>query len=413
MTPTASRYDVIISGASFAGLALARGLVMAFGDGLRLAMIDKSVAPPAAGGADTRAFAIWAAAKTILDGLGVWRQLEPVAQPIRSIEITDTARDDVMRDARTTYDATTRRGDPAGYIVPAAALHQALYNSVSGEAAITWVAPAEATGLTLAADKATVVLKDGRELYADLVVAAEGRASNLRDAAGIKTVGWGYGQTGIVATVEFSDDHGGIAIQHFLPGGPFAILPLKDKRACITWSCAEEEAKRILVLDDAAFLAEIDSRIAGRFGSVKLIGKRQAWPLNVKMAREVVAQRFALIGDAAHGVHPIAGQGVNLAFKDVAALLEVMADALRIGLDAGNGPALEKYARWRRFDSTMSAAAYDGINRVFAIDNAVLRATRGAALGVLDQADFAKRWIVDEIAGLSGDVPRLVKGERV
>jgi 2-octaprenyl-6-methoxyphenol hydroxylase len=410
VTTNSLRYDCVISGASFAGLALARGLMLASGASLRVAVVDKSVAPPSPE-ADTRAFAVWAAAKTILDGLGAWDAIAPVAQPIAAIEIGDSDRDDVMRPARVTYDAHTRDGVPAGYIVPAAALHQALYQSVAGEAAITWVTPAEAEGLTLDADVATVVLKDGRRLVADLVVAAEGRASALRDAAGIKTVGWDYGQTGIVATVEFSEDHHGVAVQNFLPGGPFAVLPLKGRRACITWSCAADEAKQILALGDAGFVAELDKRIAGRFGEVKLIGKRQSWPLNVKMARDVVARRFALIGDAAHGVHPIAGQGVNLAFKDVAALLDCIVDAMRIGLDAGNGPALERYARWRRFDSAMSAAAYDGINRVFAIDSALLRAGRGAALDLLDQTGFAKRMIVDEIAGINGEMPRLQRGE--
>ncbi len=406
------RYDVVISGASFAGLALARGLVMAAGDALKIAIIDRAPAP-SIGGADPRAFAIWAAARSILDGLGIWSRIAAVAQPISAIEISDSARDDAMRPARTTYNARTSRGEHAGYIVPAGALHQALYESVAGAPSVTWVAPAEAAGLSYGEQGAVVSLQDGRDVVADLVVAAEGRASKLRDAAGIKTVGWDYGQTGIVATVEFSDDHGGIAIQHFLPGGPFAILPLPGRRACITWSAAADEARRVLALDDTAFEDELDRRIAGRFGVVKMIGRPQGWPLNVKMAREIVARRFALIGDAAHGVHPIAGQGVNLAFKDVAALLEVVVDALRIGLDAGHGPALEKYARWRRFDSTMSAAAYDGINRVFAIDNAVLRAGRGAALGLLDQSDAMKRLIVDEIAGIGGDVPRLVRGEAV
>jgi 2-octaprenyl-6-methoxyphenol hydroxylase len=406
------RFDVIISGASFAGLALARGLAMALSPGIKVALIDKAIAPPR-GADDPRAFAIWAAARTILDGLGAWTEIAPVAQPITSIEISDSARDDALRPARTTYDARTRHADPAGYIVPAPALHLALYNALAADPAITWVAPAEAAGLERDGDTAAVLLKDGRRLEADLVVAAEGRASKLRDSAGIKTVGWDYDQTGIVATVEFSQDHGGIAIQHFLPGGPFAILPLKNRRACITWSCEKNEAERMLALSDADFVAALDHRIAGRFGAVRLVGQRQAWPLNVKMAREVIAPRFALIGDAAHGVHPIAGQGVNLAFKDVAALLEVIVDAMRIGFDAGHGPALEKYARWRRFDSTMSAAAYDGINRIFAVDNAILRAGRGAALGLLDQSDAMKQLVVDEIAGISGDAPRLARGEVV
>jgi 2-octaprenyl-6-methoxyphenol hydroxylase len=298
-------------------------------------------------------------------------------------------------------------------MVPSAILHQALYQSVANDPAITWIAPAEAVALTLDDFAATVTLSDGRTVNASLCVAAEGRSSKLREAAGIKTVGWGYAQRGIVATVEFELAHDGIAIQHFLPGGPFAVLPLRGKRACITWSSSDAEAERVLALDDAAFLEELDQRIGGRFGAITLIGKPQSWPLDVKVARELIGKRFAVIGDAAHGVHPVAGQGVNLAFRDVAALVEVLTDAARIGLDLGSSPALERYARWRRFDSTMSAAAYDGLNRIFSVDNAVLRAVRGAGLGLVDQFPQLKQLIMTEAAGLSGELPKLVRGERV
>jgi 2-octaprenyl-6-methoxyphenol hydroxylase len=412
VTGTSTRFDIAISGASFAGLALARGLSQALGDGVRIAVIDRAVAP-AAGFNDGRAFAIWAGAKAVLESLGVWNALEGAAEQMTSIEISDSALGDGMRATRLTYDATTAESLPAAYMVPSAVLHRALYDSVANDPAITWIAPAEATGLTLGDFSAAISLSDGRTIEAALCVAAEGRSSKLREAAGIKTMGWGYAQRGIVATVQFELPHNGVAIQHFLPGGPFAILPLKDNRACITWSSADAEAERVLALDAEAFLDELDQRIGGRFGAITLIGKPQSWPLDVKMARELTAKRFALVGDAAHGVHPVAGQGVNLAFRDVAALVEVLTDAARIGLDLGNGPSLERYARWRRFDSTMSAAAYDGLNRVFSVDNAVLRAARGAGLGIVDQIPQLKQLIVTEAAGLSGDLPKMLRGERV
>jgi 2-octaprenyl-6-methoxyphenol hydroxylase len=213
-----------------------------------------------------------------------------------------------------------------------------------------------------------------------------------------------------VATVKFGEPHGGVAIQHFLPGGPFAILPLRDNRACITWSAESEEAKRVMALDDRSFLAELDQRIGGRFGSIELAGPRQSWPLDVKLARQLIARRFVLIGDAAHGVHPIAGQGVNLALRDAAALIEVLVDAARLGIDFGSGTHLERYQRWRRFDSMMSATIYDGLNRVFGVDNIVLRAGRGAALGVLDQLPSVKQMFVTEAAGLTGELPKLARG---
>ncbi len=412
MTDTSTRFDVAISGASFAGLAFARGLSQALGAGTRIAVIDRASAP-AAGANDGRAFAIWAGSKAVLDSLGVWDAIADVAEPMTSIEISDSALGDGVRATRLTYDAVTADGAPAAYMVPSAELHRALYNSVANDPSITWIAPAEATGLTLGDFSAAITLSDDREIKAALCVAAEGRASKLRDAAGIGTTGWGYAQRGIVATVQFELPHNGVAIQHFLPGGPFAVLPLKSNRACITWSSADAEAERVLSLDDAAFLDELDSRIGGRFGAITLLGKPQSWPLDVKVARELVAKRFALIGDAAHGVHPVAGQGVNLAFRDVAALVEVVTEAARIGLDLGNGPSLERYARWRRFDSTMSAAAYDGLNRIFSVDNAVLRAARGAGLGIVDQIPQLKQLIITEAAGLSGDLPKMLRGERV
>jgi 2-octaprenyl-6-methoxyphenol hydroxylase len=295
-------------------------------------------------------------------------------------------------------------------MVPAATLGAALYNSVATAPSITWIAPAEAQSLVLGDFSAEVGLRNGDVLKAALCVAADGRGSKLRDAAGIKTVGWAHNQTGIVATVKFSAPHGGVAIQHFLPGGPFAILPLKGNRACITWSSKNEEARRVMALDDDGFLAELDSRIGGRFGTISLDGPRQAWPLDTKLPRGLIARRFALIGDAAHGVHPIAGQGVNLALRDAAALIEVLVEAGRLGLDPGSAPHLERYQRWRRFDSLMSATAYDGLNRVFGVDNVVLRAGRGAALGALDRLASIKQMIISEAAGLTGDPPKLVTG---
>ena len=393
-------------------MALALGLTQTLGNDVRIALIDRA-AGPGLGNGDSRAFAIWAASKNVLECLGVWAAIAPDAEAMTSIEISDSALDDGVRPTRLTYDGVMEGGAQVGYIVPAVTLHSALYKAVAGLPSITWIAPAEATGLELGAQNAQLTLSDARTVQAELVIAAEGRSSKLREQAGIKTVGWGYGQTGIIAIVQFELPHGGVAIQHFLPGGPFAILPMTGNRACVTWSAAEAEAKRVLALDDAGFLAELDHRIGGRFGAITLAGPRQSWPLDLKMARSLVARRFALIGDAAHGVHPVAGQGVNLALRDVAALVEAVTDTARIGLDFGADAALERYERWRRFDSTMSAAAYDGLNRIFGIDNTVLRAGRGAGLGVVDRLPFLKRLILGEAAGLSGEVPKMLKGERV
>ena len=406
-----SLFDVAISGASFAGLALAGSLRLALGQDVRICIIDRAAAP---GGAatDTRAFAIWAASKNLLEALGVWDRIAADAEPITKIEITDSALDDGIRPTLVSYDALTASGAVAAYMVPGETLKAELYRLVAADRTIEWMAPAEVIGLKTGEFSNRIELSDSRKIAARLVVAAEGRQSKLRDAAGIKTISWGYEQTGIVTTVAFAEPHRGVAIQHFLPGGPFAVLPLKGNRACITWSAASAEAVRMMALDDAAFLNELDHRIGGRFGPITLAGPRQSWPLDLKIARGLTAPRFALIGDAAHGVHPIAGQGVNLGFRDVAALTECISDAVRLGEDFGSASALERYSRWRRFDTTMSAAAYDGLNRLFSVDNLLLRAGRDAGLSLVDRVPALKSMWVEEAAGLTGDVPKLLRGER-
>jgi 2-octaprenyl-6-methoxyphenol hydroxylase len=402
-------FDIAIVGGSFAGLAVARGLAQAFGPDIRLAVIDRAV-PATEHADDSRAFAIWAGTQKILDGLGVWDAIRGDAETVSSIEISDSRLDDAFRPALVTYDARTEDGSPAAYIVPAATLAAALQRSVAGDAAVTWFAPAEIENGHWDETASELMLRDGTIVRAALTIAADGRQSKLREAAGIKTIGWPYPQTGLVARVKFEQPHGGVAIQHFLPGGPFAILPLPGDRACITWSAEAKEAARMIALDDESFLAELDRRIGGRFGAITLDGPRPSWPLDLRLPRRLIAPRFALVGDAAHGVHPVAGQGVNLALRDAAAMIEILADAGRIGLDFGNGTHLERYQRWRRFDSTMSASLYDGLNRAFAIDSMVVRAGRGAALGVLDRIPSLKEMIIAEAAGVTGDLPKLARG---
>jgi 2-octaprenyl-6-methoxyphenol hydroxylase len=244
-------------------------------------------------------------------------------------------------------------------------------------------------------------------------VAADGRTSRLREAAGIGVVGWTYAQVGIVATVGHKRPHRGRAVQHFLPSGPFAILPLPGNRACITWTEEEQEGRRIAALDDAGFLVEVEKRFGFRLGEIELLGLRGLWPLEMHLARALAAPRLALIGDAAHVVHPIAGQGLNLGLRDVAALTEVVADAARLGLDIGSAIVLARYERWRRTDAAISAAAFDGLNRLFSNDWAVLRTARSAGLGIVERLPALKQFFVAEAAGLTGEVPKLLRGERV
>jgi 2-octaprenyl-6-methoxyphenol hydroxylase len=411
-TPTSQRFDVAISGASYAGLALARALSTAFAGAIKIAVAAHR-AVPGASRKDGRAFALSAASKHMLSVLGVWERLADGAQPVEEIEITDSSLEAGVRPVLLRYDNRTADGEPAAYIVPAVTLERALNEAVASDAAVTVVAPAQVRDLSVDDYAATLLLADGRRVCAALAVAAEGRRSVLREAAGIKIVGWGYGQTGIVTTIAHTRGHRACAVQHFLPGGPFAMLPLTGDRSAITWSEESSEAERILALDDDAFLVEVDTRVGGRLGTVTLAGPRQSWPLEMHLARSYVGNRLALIGDTAHCVHPIAGQGLNLALRDVAALAEVAAEAARVGLDIGNAVVLGRYERWRRFDSTLSAAAYDGLNRLFSNDSTLLRAARDLGLGLVDRLPQLKSVFVTAAAGLAGDVPRLLRGEAV
>ena len=407
----AARFDVAISGASFAGLALACALSDALGADFKIALIDR-VANVAAR-PDARSFALSAASMHLLQAIGVWQAIAEHAQPVTGIDITDTSLEAGVRPVLLSYDNSTVSGEPATYIVPVGPLTAALRAKVDSLPSITLIAPADALGFTADETGARIRLADGREIEASLVVAADGRRSPLREAAGIKVIGWSYAQTGIVTTVRHDRPHDGRAVQHFLPHGPFAILPLTGNRACITWTEDAAEATRILALDDAGFLAEIEKRFGGKLGAIALDGPRQSWQLELHLARRYVAPRFALLGDAGHGVHPLAGQGLNLAFRDVAALVEVVAESVRIGFDAGDAQALVRYERWRRFDSAVFAATFDGINRLFAADATPLRSIREFGLGLVDRAPALKRFFVGEAAGLNGNLPRLLRGEVV
>ena len=429
------RFDLVISGASFAGLALARALGTAFTNDLRIAVVDR--APPIANdraankqtaAPDARAFALSAGARRMLETLGIWAEIAASAEPVTGIEITDSSLEAGIRPVLLTYDnhlrddspsdntpsgAPRAPAEPASHIVPASVLERALQNAVAAQPNVTFFMPGEIAQFSGDGAAVDITLKSGETLAAPLLVGAEGRRSPSRESAGIKAVGWKYGQTAIVTTIAHERAHGGIATQHFLPAGPFAILPLPGNRACLTWTEEEHEASRILALDDAGFLAEVETRVGGRLGAIEVVGPRQSWPLDLHLARAYVAPRYALIGDAAHGVHPIAGQGVNLALRDVAALSEIVADSLRLGLDPGSMEALGRYERWRRFDSFASAAAFDGLNRLFSNDSMLVRAARDVGLGLVDRLPGLKSRIVAEAAGLTGDLPRLFKSERL
>ncbi len=411
-----SKADVAISGGGFAGLTLALALVRTLGPELDVVIVDRGTAPaPARTGPDPRAVALSATSRIMLEALGIWPELAECAEPVRRIEITDSGLDAGLRPVLLSWDNEIETpGSPsstAAHIVPLPALTAALENAVAAQTSIRLLRPAHATGFVPRDFDAHIALGDGGMIATRLAVAADGQRSVLREAAGIKSIGWPYAQVGIATTVAHTHDHGGIAVQHFLPAGPFAILPLRGKRSCVTWTESEAEGRRIMALDDEAFLAELDLRFGGKLGALGLDGGRQSWPLSLHLARAYVAPRLALIGDAAHGVHPIAGQGLNLAFRDVAALTEVIADAARTGFDIGDITVLERYERWRRFDSMTAAAGFDALNRLFSRDSRLLRSAREVGLQVVDRLPALKRALIGEAAGTSGDLPKLLRGE--
>jgi 2-octaprenyl-6-methoxyphenol hydroxylase len=407
------RADVIIAGGSFVGMALALALVQELGPELRVIIVDRAAAPVPASGfdeRDPRASAVSAGSRNLLTALGLWRRLEDAAVPVAAIELTDSALDAGVRRPLLTYDNTSENGQTASWIVPNVRLAAVLEGAVVATASIARLYGISITGFEATAAAATLSLGDGRRLVGRFVGAADGRSSGVRQAAGIRTVGWPHAQTGIVTAITHERDHGNRAIQHFLPGGPFAILPLAGgRRSCVTWSESAAEAQRILALDDDGFLDEVDRRVAGRLGAVALDGPRKSWPLETHLARRYIGPRLALVGDAAHSVHPIAGQGLNLGFRDVAALVECVADAARVGLDLGDADALIRYERWRRFDTAVSTATFSGLNRLFSNDMALARSAREVGLGVLDRLPGIKRLLVNEASGLSGELPKLLR----
>ncbi len=403
--------DILIAGGSFAGMTLGLALAHEFGSEVSVVIVDRAHAATV-DDRDPRASAISAGSRNLLIALDVWRHLDDIAVPVAAIELTDSSLQSGVRRRLLTYENTTRAGGQASWIVPNARLTAVLEQAVARAPAIRVMRSVAILDLKAGPASAIVRLDDDSELSAQLVVAADGRRSAIREAAGIKSVHWGHDQTGIVTTITHESDHRNRAIQHFLPAGPFAMLPLQGGyRSSVTWSEKASEAKRILTLDDEAFLDEVDRRVAGRLGAVTLDGPRKSWPLETHLARSYIAPRVALVGDAAHGVHPIAGQGLNLGFRDVAALVECVADAARVGLDLGNADALARYERWRRFDATVSTATFSGLNRLFSNDWALMRSAREVGLGLLDRLPIAKQALVTEAAGLSGELPKLLRDQ--
>ena len=405
-----NRFDLAIAGGGLAGRSLALALARLAPQGFRMALIDAEPVP-ANGGDDARALALTAATRNLLSVLDLWHELAPSTQAIEAIEITDSPLQAQLRPHFLSFDAELKDAGAKAHIVEHGTISRVLADAVTRADAIELFAPDSVTDYAADAFKAVVTLGSGKAIEAALLVAADGKRSRLRERAGIKCVGWSYPQIGIVATVAHERPHHGKAVQHFLPSGPFAMLPLRGNRCSIVWTEEKTRGEAIMALDEAGFLAELTKRFGWRLGEISLAGPRQSFPLDMQIARAFVADRLALIGDAAHVVHPLAGQGLNIGMRDVAALAETVVEATRLGLDVGSPATLERYSRWRRFDSAFSAAVMDGLNRLFSNDSAPLRTLRDLGLGLVDRAPPLKRFLVNEAAGATGTLPRLLRGQ--
>ena len=400
--------DVLIVGGGLVGGVAACALSAA---GLSVTVIDGTDPATAVdSGFDGRASAIASASERLLSAIGVWPQLRADVAPILDIRVADGHSPLFLH-----YDHDDVGAGPLGYLAENRHIRAAIQRAVALTDGLTVMAPARVVDLARDAAGVETTLADGRRVRARLAIAADGRGSKIRDGAGIKVTQWRYPQEAIVCTVEHEQPHANIAHEHFLPAGPFAILPLKGTparpgcRSSIVWTERAEHAQAFVSLDDKAFVNELSRRFGTFMGEIDVVGPRFCHPLGLQFAETSIAQRLVLIGDADHGMHPIAGQGLNMGYRDVAALVDVLADARRLGLDIGSSAVLERYKRWRRFDNTLMLAVTDGLNRLFSNDVAPIRMARDVGLAAVNKMPALKTLLMRSAMGLTGDLPSLMR----
>jgi 2-octaprenyl-6-methoxyphenol hydroxylase len=399
--------DLLILGGGLVGMTLA---LAAARKGLSSHVVDR--ADPAeltAEGFDGRASAISTASWNLFGNIGLADRLAPHGCPIASIAVTDG-----MKPGRIDFEPKPDEGS-LGRMFANRELRLALFEAAKDQPLIAWHAKAEVVRRQRGEHGVSATLADGAELTGSLMVAAEGRNSPTRQEAGIAVARWDYSHRAIIVGLTHEKPHGNVAWEIFYPAGPFALLPMLDgpsgqHRSALVWTVAEKDAAGMLALSDRAFVAEAEKRLHGIFGAIALEGRRSSYPLGFHHTAKITAPRLALIGDAAHGIHPIAGQGLNLGLRDVGALVEVIVDGMRLGLDPGDAQLLARYERWRGLDTFMVALATDGLTRLFGIPGRLPSTVRRLGMSMVQRTPPLKRWFMDEARGTSGALPELLKG---
>ncbi|GHC27401.1 2-octaprenyl-6-methoxyphenyl hydroxylase [Gemmobacter nanjingensis] len=403
--------DILIAGGGLNGPALA--LALARG-GLRVTVVDSRPAPARAeAGFDGRAYALALASKRLLMATGVWPRIAQ-SQPILKIRASDGEAGQGAAPWVLGFDSAELEEGPMGFMVEDRHLYAAFLEAMRDEPRITLLSGETVTAQEAWAQGITVTLASGQRLSARLLAGCDGRQSGTCARAGIRRTGWGYGQTALVTAIRHEKPHEGVAHQFFMPSGPLAILPLAGgHHSSIVWSETDATARAIQALDDEGYLTALRPRFGDFLGEIALAGARFTYPLNLTLATSFIAPRVALVGDAAHGVHPIAGQGLNLGLRDVAALAQVVIEAHRRGEDFGSLTTLDAYQRWRRFDSTTLALGMDTVNRLFSNSNPLLRLGRDLGLGAVNALPGLRRGFMRQAAGLTGDLPKLLDGKPI
>jgi len=401
------RQDVIILGGGLVGLTL--GIALARHQIITTVIDPADPAKTLAAGFDGRASAVASAPWRMLEAIGVGALLEGKGCPIAGIRVQDGLSPDSLMFEPAADDGAL------GHMFENRDLRRALDTAARATEGLTLLRPARPLDVQRDVDGVRVTLADGRVITGALLIGAEGRQSPSREAAGIAVARWSYEHVAMIASIAHDEPHGGIAYEIFYPSGPFAILPLIDgadgeHRSALVWTVAKKQAPAMLGLPDRAYQAEAEKRMGGMLGAVRIISPRSSYPLGFHHAARITDTRLALVGDAAHGIHPIAGQGVNLGYRDVAALTEVLVEGIRIGLDPGDAQLLARYQRWRSLDSFMVAASTDGLTRLFGLPGRTARTVRRLGLGAVQRIGPLKARFMAEARGETGTLPKLLQG---